>query len=92
MQQLQRNFTAVTMNRFCYHLVRFGMFGFTKFGTEWVQAPTQIGRETTGHDKPNATFGALFVKGSEFVESFLVFFKTGMHRSHQDAVAQLSES
>ncbi|CSB61466.1 Uncharacterised protein [Vibrio cholerae] len=74
MQQLQSDFSAMTVHRFCHHFMGFGMLSFAKFSAEWVQTAAQVRRKATRHNQAYATFGSFFIKGRQLVQPFLIFF------------------
>ena len=92
MEDLQRNLAPLLMHGVGHLLVLAHLPGKAQLGAVGHQPTAQVGSDTAGDDKANATTGPLGIKGSQLVKTALLLFEAGMHGAHQHAVAQLGKT
>ncbi len=92
MEDLQRYLAPLLMHGAGHLLVLAHLPGEAQLGAVRHQPTAQIGGDTAGDDKSNATAGPLGIEGSQLVKTALLLFEASVHGAHQHTVAQLGKT
>ena len=91
-QYLHADLAAGFVHRLRHHLVFFGFFGRRHASATGHGASPIVGGNPSGHHQGHAASRALCIKRGHALKAVLGFFQADMHRAHQHAVFQYSET
>ncbi|MNH07771.1 hypothetical protein D3C79_671690 [compost metagenome] len=91
-EDLHADLATGFMHRFGHDAVFIGFFRRAQLGSAGIHPALHVRADAAGHHQADAATGALGKIGRHALETAGLFFKAGVHRAHQRAVAQGGET